>query len=147
VLALDDVGAQVDTRHFEDESEAAPTTRLQGVQESIRRFDPKLIGEHAADARADASLRVHACHTRLRELEVLRDALLDARSARPDLKPSDIVVMMPDIHAYLPLIPAVFGEAGKHEARCRITAPTSPSRVRIRCSRRSAACSTCRNRA
>ena len=115
VLALDDIGAQVDTRHFEDESEVAPTTRLQGVQESIRRFDPKLIGEHAADARADASLRVHACHTRLRELEVLRDALLDARSARPDLKPSDIVVMMPDIHAYLPLIPAVFGEAGKHE--------------------------------
>lgn len=115
VLALDDVGAQVDTRHFEDESERAPTTRLQGLQESIRRFDPKLIGEHARDARADASLRVHACHTRLRELEVLRDALLDARSARPELKPSDIVVMMPDIHAYLPLIPAVFGEAGKHE--------------------------------
>ena len=115
VLALDDIGAQVDTRHFEDEGETAPTTRLQGVQESIRRFDPALIGEHAADARADASLRVHACHTRLRELEVLRDALLDARSERPDLKPSGIVVMMPDIHAYLPLIPAVFGEAGRHE--------------------------------
>jgi len=115
VLALDDVGAQVDTRHFEDEGNRAPTTRLQGVQESIRRFDPALIGEHEADARADASLRVHACHTRLRELEVLRDALLDARSARPELKPSDIVVMMPDIHAYLPLLPAVFGEAGRHE--------------------------------
>lgn len=114
VLALDDIGASVDTRHFEDEAVHAPTTRLAGVQESIRRFDPALIGEYVQPPRADASLRVHACHTRLRELEVLRDALLDARSERPDLKPSDIVVMMPDIHAYLPLLPAVFGEAGRH---------------------------------
>jgi exodeoxyribonuclease V gamma subunit len=114
VLALDDVGAEVDTRHFEDESEREPASRLDGVQESIRQFRPELIGEHAQPARADATLRVHACHTRLRELEVLRDALLDARSARPELKPSDIVVMMPDIHAYLPLLPAVFGEAGRH---------------------------------
>ncbi len=115
VLALDDLGARVDTRHHEDETIDTPTSRLQGVQESIRRFEPGLIGEHAAVPREDASLRVHACHTRLRELEVLRDALLDARSARPELKPSDIVVMMPDIHAYLPLLPSVFGEAGRHE--------------------------------
>jgi exodeoxyribonuclease V gamma subunit len=114
VLALDDVGAQLDTRHFEDEAEGEPASRLQGVQESIRRFRPELIGEYVRPARSDATLRVHACHTRLRELEVLRDALLDARSARPELKPSDIVVMMPDIHAYLPLLPAVFGEAGRH---------------------------------
>lgn len=115
VLALDDVGAEVDTRHFEDELEREPASRLEGVQESIRQFRPELIGEYVRPPRADATLRVHACHTRLRELEVLRDALLDARSVRPDLKPSDIVVMMPDIHAYLPLLPAVFGEAGRHE--------------------------------
>lgn len=115
VLALDDVGAHVDTRHHEDEGGGAPESRLQGVQESIRRFEPDLIGEPAPSPRDDASLRAHACHTRLRELEVLRDALLDARSARPDLKPSDIVVMMPDIHSYLPLLPSVFGEAGRHE--------------------------------
>ena len=115
VLALDDIGARVDTRHFEDEGDARPRDRLAGVQESIRRFDASLIGEYAAAPRADASLRIHACHTRLRELEVLRDALLDARSVRPDLKPAQIVVMMPDIHAYLPLLPAVFGAPGRHE--------------------------------
>ncbi|NCT67924.1 MAG: exodeoxyribonuclease V subunit gamma [Rhodanobacteraceae bacterium] len=115
VLALEDCQAAIDLRSGHDEADADPADRLAGVQESIRRFDPGLIGEHAAEPRADASLRIHACHTRLRELEVLRDALLDARSARPDLKPADIVVMMPDIHAYLPLLPAVFGEAGRHE--------------------------------
>ncbi len=115
MLALDGIGADLDTRHYRDEDEQAPTTRLQGVQESIRNLKPELMGEYARRPREDASLRVHACHTRLRELEVLRDALLAARSERPDLKPSDMVVMMPDIHAYLPLLPAVFGEAGRHQ--------------------------------
>ncbi|MEO8743156.1 MAG: exodeoxyribonuclease V subunit gamma, partial [Lysobacteraceae bacterium] len=62
----------------------------------------------------DSSLRIHACHTRLRELEVLRDALLHALSEIPGLKPSEIVVMAPNIQAYVPLLPAVFGEAGLH---------------------------------
>ncbi|MBN8726929.1 MAG: exodeoxyribonuclease V subunit gamma [Xanthomonadales bacterium] len=115
VLALDEIGAHADDRDREDASDADPATRLAAVQESIRRGDPDLIGERAPLPREDASLRVHACHTRLRELEVLRDALLDARAADPTLKPSEIVVMMPDIHAYLPLLPVVFGAAGRHQ--------------------------------
>lgn len=116
MLALDGLGALEDTRHRADqrEADACVRTRLAGVQESIRRFEPGLIGEHAPLPREDATLRVHACHTRLRELEVLRDALLAARRERPQLRPADMVVVMPDIAAYLPLIPAVFGEAGKH---------------------------------
>ncbi len=115
VLGLDEIGAYADERAWEDAATGEPATRLEGVQESIRRGEPALIREWAALPREDASLRVHACHTRLRELEVLRDALLDARAADPTLQPSDIVVMMPDIHAYLPLLPAVFGAAGRHE--------------------------------
>lgn len=115
VLALDEVGAVFDTRHHEDSTVVQPISRLQGVQESIRRFDASLIGEWADSPRADASLRVHACHTRLRELEVLRDALLQARSDDPTLQPADIAVLMPDIHAYLPLLPAVFGTPGSNE--------------------------------
>lgn len=114
VLALDELEATIDLRAGEDASTHPPATRLEAVQESIRRFDPALIGEVAADPREDASLRVHACHTRLRELEVLRDALLQARVDDPTLRPADIVVMMPDIHAYLPLLPAVFGPPGEH---------------------------------
>jgi exodeoxyribonuclease V gamma subunit len=115
VLALDEIDACADDRDREDARSGEPATRLEGVQESIRRFEPALIGEWAPRPRADASLRVHACHTRLRELEVLRDALLEARAADPTLRPADIVVMMPDVRAYLPLLPAVFGEAGRHE--------------------------------
>lgn len=118
MLALEDDFALADVRHSQDETnEPELDTRLHRVQESIRRLDPTLISESANPntARADRSLRVHACHTRLRELEVLRDVLLRERVENPDLKPSDIIVMMPGIQDYVPLLPAVFGEAGKHE--------------------------------
>lgn len=109
----DDVA--VDIRHSEDERPAPGAQRLARLQDSIRQLDPQRLAPHAAgdDARRDRSLRVHACHTRLRELEVLRDALLREREEDPTLKPSDIVVMAPDIQAYVPLLPAVFGEAGR----------------------------------
>jgi exodeoxyribonuclease V gamma subunit len=118
LLALDDAGAQIDERHWQDKADTPQLdSRLHRLQESIRQLNPELIGEaaDAGSARADRSLRIHACHTRLRELEALRDALLYERSRNPRLKASDIVVMMPDIAAYLPLLPTVFGEAGRHE--------------------------------
>lgn len=124
VLALEDSDLQVDVRHWRDEGaaadaphdacEAPPGSLLRNVQESIRHCEPALMAPHGdrTAQRDDRTLRVHACHTRLRELEVLRDALLREREARPDLKPGDIVVMAPDIQAYVPLLPSVFGEPG-----------------------------------
>ena len=118
MLALEDDFTLADVRHAQDDTDTPELdTRLHCVQESIRRLDPSLIDDGAdpTAARADRSLRIHACHTRLRELEVLRDALLRERVENPTLKPSDIIVMMPGIQDYVPLLPAVFGEAGKHE--------------------------------
>lgn len=57
----------------------------------------------------DSSIRIHACHSRLREIEVLQDQLLALLHDEPDLVPRDIVVMLPDVAAYAPLIEAVFG--------------------------------------
>jgi exodeoxyribonuclease V gamma subunit len=116
---LDNGEVAIDERHYLDKPEASidPANRLEWLQESIRRAQPDLAPPHydATEARTDASLRVHACHTRLRELEVLRDALLFELKRHPRLKPSDIVVMAPDIQAYAPLLPAVFGETGRHQ--------------------------------
>ncbi|PRH81683.1 exodeoxyribonuclease V subunit gamma [Arenimonas caeni] len=114
VQALD---AAVDMRHYRDEhdQDREPATLLERLQESLRRLDPALLASDPrpqAARREDASLRVHACHTRLRELEALRDAILQARRDDPTLLPGDIVVMAPDIRAYLPLLPAVFGAPG-----------------------------------
>ncbi len=112
-----------ETQHWRDEadeaeSDVAGMPLLARVQEGIRRMQPGLAALSSdADPRRDDSLRVHACHSRLRELEALRDALLAMRDARPDLEPREIVVMAPDIQTYAPLLPAVFGVPGRwHDA-------------------------------
>ena len=59
----------------------------------------------------DCSLSFHACHSPMREVEVLHDQLLAMFDADPELKPRDIIVMVADINAYSPAIQAVFGNA------------------------------------
>jgi len=57
----------------------------------------------------DGSIRFHACHSPMREMEVLHDGLLEMFDEDPDLLPADILVMTPDIEAYAPYVEAVFG--------------------------------------
>ncbi|GAB3339549.1 exodeoxyribonuclease V subunit gamma [Marilutibacter aestuarii] len=59
--------------------------------------------------RDDRSLQVHACHTRLREVQVLHDQLRDLLERDPTLQPREIAVLAPDIDPYIPHIEAVFG--------------------------------------
>lgn len=57
---------------------------------------------------ADDSIRVHVCHSPMREIEVLHDYLLDLFNTHPDLEPRHVLVMMPDIETYAPYVQAVF---------------------------------------
>jgi exodeoxyribonuclease V gamma subunit len=71
----------------------------------------------------DASFEIYACHTPLREVQVLQDQILDrlaaddARAATGEisqherLAPRDIIVMLPNMADYAPAITAVFGGA------------------------------------
>ena len=59
-------------------------------------------------ARPTLPLRVHSCHSPLREVEVLYDHLLEWFERDPTLTPRDVLVMTPDIEAYAPFIQAVF---------------------------------------
>ena len=63
----------------------------------------------------DNSIQLVSCHSPLRELETLHDYLLSQLEANPDLKPKDIVVMLPDVASYAPYIDAVFSsKKGSH---------------------------------
>ncbi|MBB5015537.1 exodeoxyribonuclease V subunit gamma [Rehaibacterium terrae] len=64
-----------------------------------------------ASLAGDRSLQVHACHTRLREVQVLHDQLRALLEDQPDLEPRQIAVMAPDIDLYAPYVAAVFGGA------------------------------------
>lgn len=59
---------------------------------------------------ADESIQIVSCHSKLRELTVLREQLLHFLYTDPGLELRDIIVMAPDIQEYAPLIPAIFSE-------------------------------------
>lgn len=56
----------------------------------------------------DNSIQVVSCHSRMRELQILKDHLLLLLHTNPALELRDIIVMAPDIQDYGHLIPAVF---------------------------------------
>ena len=90
--------------------EPARTTLLGRIQSDILHLqapDPDARLEHLDPD--DVSLRAHECHSPLREVQVLHDHLLALFERDPTLKPRDIVVMVPDVAAYAPVIDAVFG--------------------------------------
>jgi exodeoxyribonuclease V gamma subunit len=72
-------------------------------------------------AAGDESIRVHACHGPMREIEVLHDQLLWAFEHDPTLAPHDVIVMAPSIDAYAPVIDAVFGGGGRPAIPFRIS--------------------------
>ncbi len=88
-------------------------TLLQRIQDDVR-ADRAPTGAGDADARpllaaGDDSIRIHSCHGRSRQVEVLRDAILHLLEDNPDLEARDIIVMCPDIEHFAPLIQATFG--------------------------------------
>lgn len=58
----------------------------------------------------DGSISIHACHSRMREVEVLKNQLLQTLEHDRTLELRDIVVMAPDIQVYEPFIAAVFDD-------------------------------------
>jgi exodeoxyribonuclease V gamma subunit len=95
---------------------------LQQLQQSVREGE----GRPLVLAEDDRSLTVQVCHSPLRELEVLRDQLLDAFAADPSLRPHDVLVMAPDVELYAPMAEAIFGSA---RARHDEERPRIPYRV------------------
>jgi len=111
-------------------------TLLQRLQRDLlhRRPLPATPWRERVDS-ADASLQVHACHTRLREVQVLHDQLRgllepdspEGRRFDPPLQPREIAVLAPDIDPYTPHIDAVFGGlAGRIDFIPYALADTSP---------------------
>ncbi len=65
----------------------------------------------AAALKVDDSIEIHSCHSRIREVEVLHDRLVDAFLKDKTLEPHHVAVMAPDISLYADFVEAVFGQA------------------------------------
>lgn len=79
---------------------------------------------------ADDSLRIHACHGKARQVEVMRDAILHLLDQDDTLEARDVIVMCPDIESFAPLVQASFGVAAAEAEGAR-------PRLRVRLADRS----------
>ncbi|MBD9443690.1 exodeoxyribonuclease V subunit gamma [Pseudomonas sp. PDM04] len=101
-------------------SDSLPLNMLNQLQDDILELRPLNETRErwpAVDLKQDQSIRFHIAHSAQREVEILHDQLLARFSADPDLKPRDIIVMVPDIDSYAPHIRAVFGQLERNEPR------------------------------
>lgn len=94
-----------------------PDGLLRRLQHDLfhRRARPSGPPRPAVDP-GDPSFQLHACHTRLREVQVLHDrlrGLLEDPRFDPPLQPREIAVLAPDIDPYVPYLDAVFGGHGQ----------------------------------
>ncbi len=58
----------------------------------------------------DHSLEFHACPGPLRQVQIVRDRVLQLLAADPSLEPRQILVMTPAVEAFAPLVATVFGD-------------------------------------
>ncbi len=92
-----------------DGDEYREASLLQRIQADL--LDDRIVQHDSTSARdGDDSLQVVSCHSRLRELQVLKDHLLALLYRDNNLELRQIVVMAPDIQEYAVLIPAVFAD-------------------------------------
>lgn len=83
---------------------------LHALQREIRDNSPEPAPfVPAAD---DRSLKISVAPGPVREMEILRDELIARFAQNPELAPSDVLVMFPDIAEYAPFIRAAFENSG-----------------------------------
>jgi exodeoxyribonuclease V gamma subunit len=112
-----DSGAQFSLEQ-DEYVESAGDTLLSSLQNSILNLVNADAENKIEIAPDDRSIAVHACHSAMREVEVLHDQLLDMFATLDGLAPRDIIVMTPDIETYSPYITAVF--SGHQDPKRRI---------------------------
>lgn len=107
---LQEIDESGESWHDVDFEEPGHSSALHTLQSDILNLvDRGVAAPPRPLAAEDRSLRMHVCHSPLREMEVLREELLHAFLEMPGLAPSDVLVLLPEIETYAPLIEAVFG--------------------------------------
>lgn len=101
-------------------SEGRTDTLLGQLQNDILNLRPaheSLEAWKPVDTEADTSIQFSIAHSSHREVEVLHNQLLDAFASDPDLKPRDVIIMVPDSATFAPFFHAVFGQYGHKDRR------------------------------
>ena len=62
----------------------------------------------STSSKVDELFQIHSCHSPKREVEVLKDELLTLLENDSELKPEEILIMVPDMNEYAPIIKSIF---------------------------------------
>jgi exodeoxyribonuclease V gamma subunit len=97
--------------HEDRFDDIVPDTLLKAVQHDMDTLTDRrsAVPEERPAIFDFGSIQIHACHSPMREIQVLHDHLAHFLETLPGLTPEDIVVMAPDIDTYAPYVEAVFG--------------------------------------
>ena len=89
---------------------------LQQLQNDILHFSTE-----RQNLKQDNSISIHACHSKMREIEVLKDNLLDSLESDSNLSVGEIIVVSPNIEDYTPFIKSVFDDIPYDIVGCNST--------------------------
>lgn len=106
-----------------------PTTLLATLQAEIRDLNPALLANFAAQE-SDDSLRIHACHGLMRQLEALRGELARWFAEDPARQPADVLIVLPELDDAQNLLRTVFPPGGEYDGHilpARLTGITPPA--------------------
>jgi exodeoxyribonuclease V gamma subunit len=92
---------------FVDPADQACPSRLQHIQSDI--LNLKAMPERPEHLPDDGSIQMVQTHSAQREVEILHDRLWSWFDENPSWKPSDVMVMVPDMAIFSSHIQAVFG--------------------------------------
>ncbi len=97
---------------FELELDSFEETPASNNPNNLQQLQNDILANQQPDIalQNDGSICIHACHSRMREVEVIKNQLLAALENDSQLELRDIVVMAPDIQVYEPFIAAVFDD-------------------------------------
>ena len=96
--------------------EPAEKTMLASIQRDILNDaeEPEKVANYNPDK--DESIKIASCRDKMREIEVVKDFLLELFNKKDfDLKPEEVAVMAPKINDYVPYITEVFGNTSHND--------------------------------
>lgn len=108
--------------------EPKESTQLAELQRHILQLTPPPEQPQPVDA--DDSICLRSGYSSQREVEMLHDHLLALFDANPNLAPSDIMVMVPDIDQFAAAVSAVFGRMSPKD-KCYIPYSIADTSLRI----------------
>ena len=109
-MLVENVDFELEFDNYHDPIFEGDVTLLKRLQHDLLEANYNQFDPDNEEQLIDNSLRIVSCHSPFRELNVLKDHILQLLYDDEGLQLKDIVVMAPDIQKYSPLIPAVFDD-------------------------------------